>query len=70
MPALRTRLILSILVFVLVAGACGGDNNTDPADRASEATPQTFTTSESASEGSPEPDTTVNGQWDLPGGGQ
>ena len=30
MPALRTRLILSILVLVLVAGACGGDENSTP----------------------------------------
>ena len=30
MPALRTRLILSILILVLVAGACGGDENSTP----------------------------------------
>ena len=31
MPALRARLILSILILVLVAGACGGDEDSTPA---------------------------------------
>ncbi len=61
MPALRTRLILATLAFVLVAAACGGDDG-DLSDRAADERPETFTTPESGSEGSPEPDATTDGE--------
>ncbi len=69
MPAFRTRFMLAVLVFVLVAAACGGDDS-DPSDRAAAEPPETFTTSDSGSEGSPEDspedspeaDTTTDGE--------
>ena len=54
MPALRTRFILSILVFVLVAAACGGGDDSAPSGSGDDTLPETFTTSDAGQEGSPE----------------
>ena len=52
----RNRFILAILVFVLVAAACGGGDDSDPSDRAAGEPPETFTTSDSGSGDSSEAD--------------
>ena len=57
----RNRLIFATLVVVLVAAACGGGDGGDPADRAAEERPETFTTSDAGSKDSPEPDGTTDG---------
>ena len=48
MPAFRTRFILAVLVFVLVAAACGGCGDSAPADRVEDARPDTADPSEDA----------------------
>ena len=66
----RNRLIPVVLIFVLVAAACGVGDDSDPSDRAAAEPPETFTTSDSGSEGSaevspevsPEADTTTDGE--------
>ena len=47
----RNRLIPVVLIFVLVAAACGVGDDSDPSDRAAAEPPETFTTSDSGSEG-------------------
>ena len=51
----RNRFILATLAFVLIAAACGGDDS-DPADQAADARPESFTTSDSGSGDSSEAD--------------
>ena len=50
----QNRFILATLVFVLVAAACGGGDDSDLADGAADERPETFTTSGAGQEGSPE----------------
>ena len=60
----RNRLIFAILVFVLVAAACGGDDS-DPSDRAADERPETFTTSDSEPEDSPDDTPEVSSEADA-----
>ncbi len=50
----QNRLIFATLVFVLVATACGGGEDSAPSSSGDDTLPETFTRSDSGPEGSPE----------------